>query len=69
MEALQILKFSLKQKRLNFTEGWTTAEPDMQDNDVDDGPDLLHNLLIGAKDGSDKVLAAISADDEAYSQM
>jgi hypothetical protein len=52
------------QKRLDFTEGWTTAEPDMWDNDVDDGPDLLHKLLIGVNDSSDKIVAAISLDDE-----
>jgi hypothetical protein len=64
MEALQILKFSLKQKRLNFTEGWTTAEPDMRDDHADDSPDILNNPSIGAKDGSDKVMPAISPDDE-----
>lgn len=63
VEALQILKF-LKQKRLVFTEGWTTAELDMWDNDVDDRPDLWHKLLIGAQGSSDKIMAAISFDDE-----
>jgi len=36
----------------------------MRDNDVDDGPDLLHKPLTGAKDSSGKVMAAISLDDE-----
>jgi hypothetical protein len=26
MEALQLLKFTLKKERLNFTEGWVTSE-------------------------------------------
>ena len=64
MEALQILKFSLKQKQLHFTEGWTTAEPDMWDNDVDDAPNLLHNLSIGAENSLDMLMAAISLEDE-----
>jgi len=42
MEAQQILKFSPKHKQLNFTEGWTTAESEMQDDDDDD---LLYRLL------------------------
>lgn len=67
---MQVVKFSLK-KRVNFTEGWSTVEWDMGDNDVDDGPDLLHDLLMGVKDGSgsDKVMAVISADDEDTCQM
>jgi hypothetical protein len=60
MEALQIVKFSLKQKRLHFTDGWMTAEPDMQDNDVDDAPDLLHNLSICAENSSDELMVIIT---------
>ena len=64
MEALQILKFSLKQERFNFTDGWGTAEADMRDNDVDDSPDLLDGLLSGAEGATGKIMAAISLDDE-----
>jgi hypothetical protein len=64
MEALQMVKFSLKQKRLNFTDGWATAESDMQDNDVDDGPDLLHRLSTGTKGAADKIMDTVSLDDE-----
>jgi hypothetical protein len=50
MEALQIIKFSLKQKRqLDFTDSWAAAESNMLDDGVDDGPDLLHGLSIGAE--------------------
>ena len=63
MEALQMVKFSLKNDRLNFTEGLITSECDM----VDDVPevDLLQVLL--EKDsaaGIDTVIAALGQDDE-----
>ena len=64
MEALQIVKFSLKQKWVNFTNGWVTAESDMQDNDMNDGPDLLHGLSIGAEGATGKIMTAISLDNE-----
>jgi hypothetical protein len=63
MEALQMLKFSLKQRRLNFTEGWITSESDMLDT-VDDSPDLLAELSNGAENGMDNVIAAVSQEDE-----
>jgi hypothetical protein len=63
MEALQMLKFSLKQQRLNFTEGWLTSECDMLDA-IDDSPDLLAALSNGAANGIDDVIAAISHDDK-----
>ena len=43
MEALQMLKFSLKQRRLDFMQGWMTMDYDMQET-VDDQPDLLAAL-------------------------
>ena len=64
MEALQIVKFSLKQKRLDFTGGWATAVHNMQDYDVDNGPDLLHGLSIGADDAMDDIMATICLDDD-----
>jgi hypothetical protein len=63
MEALQMLKFSLKQRRLNFTEGWATSECEVLEA-VDDEPDLLATLSGGAANNIDKVLAAISRGDE-----
>ena len=64
MEALQILKFTLKQEQLNFIDSWGTAEPDMRDNDTDDSPDLLDGLLSGAEGATGMIMAAISLDDE-----
>jgi len=63
MEALQMLKFSLKQKRLNFMEGWITSECDMQEA-VDDEPDLLATLSSGTKSSIDRVIVAVCQDDE-----
>jgi hypothetical protein len=56
MEALQLLKFSLKKERLNFTAGWVTSEDAMVYQprptianalfmNVDDAPDALDNIL------------------------
>jgi hypothetical protein len=68
MEALQILKFSLKQKRLHFTDGWATSEPHMRDNDVDDGPDLLHGLTSAVKGAKGKIMDTFDLDDENYDE-
>jgi len=43
MEALQMLKFHLKQKCLSFTEGWAMLESLMTDDKMEE--DLLANLL------------------------
>ena len=57
MEALQMLKYSLKKERLNFTEGWPTSEAvmsgmpmspgDLSSLFVDDPDAALDNLLNG----------------------
>jgi hypothetical protein len=65
MEALQILKFSLKHKRLHFTDGWATFEPHMRDSDVEDGPDLLHGFTSAAKG---KIMNTFDLDDEDYDE-
>ena len=61
MEALQMVKFSLKQERLHFMQGWATNECDMQ-GAVDDQPDLLAALSTGGS--VDDVIAAVCSDDE-----
>lgn len=66
MEALQMVKFSLKTERLDFTEGLITPECDM----LDDGPeaDLLGALLSSdqATDAEpmDALIATLGQDDE-----
>jgi len=64
MEALQMLKFSLRQKQVDFMNGWSTSEHDMQE-EVDNEPDLLAMVPADAsnKKSLDKVLSAIGQDD------
>jgi len=45
MEALQTLKFTLKQSRLNFTKDWATPKSDLLEQEPDIGEDLLADLL------------------------
>jgi len=62
MEALQMIKFSLKKKRLDFMEGWATMEYDMEGT-VEDQPDLLAAFSNG--EGTlDNIIAAVGRDDE-----
>jgi len=44
MEALQLLKFSLKKQRLNFMEGWSTSQAAMEGTVRDHD---LATLLVG----------------------
>ena len=63
MEALQIVKFSLKNDRLNFTEGLIMPECDMVDNMPE--ADLLGALLGNdPAAGMDAVIAAFGQDDK-----
>jgi len=45
MEALQLLKFSLKKERLNFTKGWLMSETAMLEASQP-APDILGSLLV-----------------------
>ena len=45
MEALQMLKFALKQSHLDFTKDWATPESDLLEQEPDIGEDLLADLL------------------------
>jgi len=46
MEALQLLKFSLKKKRLDFMAGWAMPESAM-DGTPKPNRDLLNDLIVG----------------------
>ena len=63
MEALQLLKFSLKKERLNFTTGWSTKEADMVGKSKPD--DHLGTLLASNDRNSavDNILNTLSSDD------
>jgi hypothetical protein len=63
MEALQMVKFHLKQNRLNFTDAWITQEKEMIEDRPDD--DLLKKLLVGDfQDGLDRAMQSISNDQD-----
>ena len=61
MEALQLLKFSLKKKCLNFMEGWVTSELTICDTLIPD-KDLLGNLLVEDPDNPNALMDAILKD-------
>lgn len=62
MEALQMLKFHLKKRRLDFTRGWETPEKDMLDDA--EGADLLAGLLKEDFHADfDKIMKAIGDDE------
>jgi hypothetical protein len=59
MEALQMLKFSLKKQCLNFTSAWKVEQKDLSANNPDN--DILGDLLrsrgdSGHKDIEDAIL-------------
>jgi hypothetical protein len=62
MEAIQMLKYSLKRKRLDFMDGWSTHNSELLD-DADDEPDLLAEISDTQR--LDKVIAAVNSDDDA----
>jgi hAT family C-terminal dimerisation region len=47
MEALQLLKFSLKKERLDFMKGWSASEADMVGESQPQPADDLGMLLTG----------------------
>jgi len=69
MEALQMLKFSLKQQQLNFTEGWAVTEDELKDyaDDDKDSVDLLGKLTSEIMEGGidiDEVIHTVGQDDD-----
>ena len=58
-----MLKFSLKQRWLDFMQGWMTMDYDMQEM-VDNQPDLLAALSTGVEGSIDDILATVGRDDE-----
>jgi hypothetical protein len=66
MEALQLLKFSLKKERLNFISGWSISEAALDGDLPETTQDsLLDTLLRGDPDGAvDNVLHKFIMHDE-----
>jgi hypothetical protein len=64
MEALQMLKFALKQSHLNFTEGWATPQSMLQDEEPDSAKDLLSDLLsLNSEDAINEIIQELADDD------
>ena len=69
MEALQMLKFSLKQRRLNFTDGWAVTEDELEyhTDDDKDSADLLGKLTSEIREDGidiDEVIHVVGQDDD-----
>jgi len=64
MEALQMLKFGLKQNRLNFTDGWITDERSMQVDEFSEEDHLAKLFDKDSADAMDELLAAIGNDED-----
>lgn len=69
MEALQMLKFSLKQQRLNFMEGWAVSVDELEyyADDNEDTADLLGRLTSESAEeaiGIDEVIHTVGQDDD-----
>jgi hypothetical protein len=71
MEALQLLKFSIKKERLNFTAGWMTSEAEMKPTGRPASvrtKDLLGALITEDRNGqivATDALLNLFADDDA----
>ena len=68
MEALQMLKFSIKKERLNFTSGWQTARGEMMPQATVANDDLLGLLLTEDREAVVDTLLTMcndESDDEA----
>jgi hypothetical protein len=64
MEALQMLKFTLKQSHLDFTKNWVMPESFLQDQEPDLDEDLLADLLrLDSEDTIDRIIHNFGDDD------
>lgn len=64
MEALQLLKFTLKKERLNFTKGWATSEAIMSGSTLVAPETDLDSLFMGDPDAAmDNILNSLSTYD------
>jgi hypothetical protein len=56
MEALQMLKFALKQSRLDFTKGWIMPQSMLQEQEPELGKDLGDLLRLNSEDVVDNII-------------
>ena len=64
-----MLKFLLKQRRLNFTDGWAVTEDELEyyTDDNEDSADLLGKLTLEIREDGidiDEVIHIVGQDDE-----
>ena len=60
-----MLKFALKQSRLNFTKDWLTSESMMQELEPEVGKDLLADLLgHDSEDIIDQIILEMDDDED-----
>ena len=69
IEALQMLKFSFKQRRLDFTDGWAVTEDELEyyADDDEDSADLLGKLTSDIREDGidiDEVIHFVGQDDD-----
>ena len=61
MEALQMLKFMVKESRLDFTKNWITSEEILLESELDTSMDLLASLMQeNMEDVVDKLIQALA---------
>lgn len=67
MEALQMVKFLLKKKRLHFTEGWATDYSNIMDATRQAHEDITPSTLdaiLGADENFEELVLGLLSDDE-----
>ena len=69
MEALQMLKFAVKESCLNFTKNWITSEEILLESELDTSVDLLVSLMQeNTEDMVDKLIRALAHKSDDYSE-
>jgi hypothetical protein len=63
MEVLQMLKFALKQSRLDFTKGWAMSQSMLQEQEPEPGEDLNDLLGLDSEDAIDNIIQLFGKDD------
>ena len=69
MEALQMLKFMVKESHLDFTKNWITSEEILLESEPDTSVDLLASLMQeNTEDVVDKLIQALAHELDDHSE-
>ena len=69
METLQMLKFAVKESRLNFTKNWITSQEILLESELDTSVDLLVSLMQESmEDVVDKLIQALAHKSDDHSE-